>query len=104
MVMNYLDELGAAIQREVDPAELPSDNTASLFRLYAVLLLAKGEGVTVEDVHNAWSAWMSEHDPAHRSLKPFSELSPDVQQADQPYTEAIRAVARAYRGQLPLAN
>lgn len=92
--MNYLDELGSAIQQEVDPTDLPSEDTASLFRLYAVLLLAKDEKVTVRDVHNVWSAWMSDRDPTHQSIKPFEELSSDVQQQDQPYADAIRAVAR----------
>lgn len=37
---------------------LPDEDTSSLFRIYAVSLLAKGEEVTREDVHNAWIAWM----------------------------------------------
>jgi hypothetical protein len=38
---------------------------------------------------------MSGIDPNHRSLRPMSELSPEVQAADQPYLDAIRTVARA---------
>lgn len=93
--MNYLDKLGEAIQKEVDPSKLPSEDTATLFRLYAVLLMAKGVSVTLEDVHNAWAAWMIDRDPKHESIKPFEELTADVQQQDQPYVDAIHRVARA---------
>lgn len=93
MVVNYLDRIADAIRWEVSPDKLPDENTIPLFRLYAVLALAKGVDVTLEDVHNAWSAWMLEHDPDHESIKPFSELGPEVQQEDAPYAKAIWAVA-----------
>ncbi len=96
--MTYLDELAIAIQHEVDPTKLPNEDTAPLFRLYAVLLLAKGVEVTVEDVHNAWSAWMIDKDPLHQSIRPFADLSPDVQREDQPYVDAIRSVANRRSG------
>ena len=38
---------------------------------------------------------MGGQDPQHQSLKRFGELTPDVQAADEPYLDAIRAVARA---------
>jgi hypothetical protein len=91
--MTYLDELADAIRREVDPAALPDGDTASLFRLYAVLLLAKGVAVTAEDVHNAWAAWMSGRDPAHQAIKPYRQLPDDIRRSDQPFLEAIRRVA-----------
>lgn len=93
--MSYVDDLAEAIARRVPSNVMPGGDTASLFRLYAVLALAKGDGVTLEDVHDAWAAWMSGQDPQHPSLKRFGELPPDVQAADQPYVDAIQAVARA---------
>lgn len=36
--------------------------------------MAKGERVVLEDVHDAWAAWMSEQDQKHQSLKPLCEL------------------------------
>ena len=48
----------------------------------------------LEDVHDAWAAWMSEQNPKHQSLKPLGELPAEIQRADQPYLDAIRAVAR----------
>jgi hypothetical protein len=91
---SYIDELALVICGRVPPGKLPDEDTINLFRTYAVLLLAKGEAVTLEDVHNAWSAWMAARDPRHDSLVPFSSLSPDVAEADRPFLEAIRSVAK----------
>ena len=96
--MSYVDEVAAAIRGVLLPDLIPSGDTSMLFRVYAVLALAKGEGVVLEDVHDAWAAWMSGHDPDHRSLIPFAELPAEVQRADQPYLDAIRAVAREHDG------
>jgi hypothetical protein len=91
--MTYLDELAAEIRRQVPEDALPGDDTGTLFRIYALLALAKGTAVTAEDVHNAWAVWMNELDPDHRSIKPFRELDEDTQASDEPFVKAIRAVA-----------
>lgn len=98
MDLNYLDELGARIRGRVPKSDLPDDETSDLFRIYAVLLLAKGQDVTAEDVHNAWVAWMARRDPDHESLCPFEELSNEVAADDEPYLNAIRLVARSLHG------
>jgi hypothetical protein len=92
--LTYVDEIAEEIQRAVPARLVPDGDTAGLFRLYALLALAKGAGVELEDVHYAWSAWMSAQDPDHRSLKPLGELRPEVRDADRPFLEAIRRVAR----------
>jgi len=89
--MSYLTELADAIREEIDPSVLPTSESASLFRIYAVLALAKGSAVTAEDVHNAWVAWMSDRDPDHPSIRPFDQLPSDVQTQDEPFVDAIRA-------------
>lgn len=94
VTLNYLDLLAAEIQRIADPESKPVADDLSLYRQYAVLLLAKGTEVTAEDVHNAWAAWASDHDPNNRNLLPFKELSLNFQRMDEPYAEAIRAIAR----------
>jgi hypothetical protein len=91
--MTYLDQLAAEIQRRISPDHLPQENTGTLFRLYALLALAKGTAVTAADVHNAWAAWMQERDPAHPSIKPFEQLDAKTQASDEPFAQAIRAVA-----------
>lgn len=96
--MNYLDLLGAEIQRAADPDATPPDDDLPLYRLYAVLLLAKGEGVAFEDVHNAWAAWASDHQPDNRHLIPFKELSLSEQRKDEPYVKAIKQVAKKHSG------
>ncbi len=95
--MNYLDKIAAEIQRTADPDALPPDEDLPLYRLYAVLLLAKGQDVTLEDVHNAWAAWATEHQPESWSLKPFKELSLSVQRKDQKFVDAIHQVAERMR-------
>lgn len=77
---------------------MPSGDTAELFRIYAVLLLARGQEVSPADVHNAWVAWMSGLDKSHEALVPYTDLAADVAAQDRPYVEAIRAVARAMPG------
>lgn len=95
--MNYIDSVAQEISKVVEgPVDyaIPSNWNFPLYRIYAVLLLAKGEGVTAEDVHNAWAAWTSEDRPEHHSLVPFSQLTEEVQHLDDPYVEAIHKVAQ----------
>jgi hypothetical protein len=94
--VNYIDALAAEIRHQVPARLVPDGDTDALFRLYAVLLRVKGEGVSIEDVHDAWSAWMSATDADHPALRPYRELSPATRASDVPYVEAIRAVARAH--------
>lgn len=98
--MTYLEAIATAIHDAVPSDALPDEDTTSLFLMYAVLLLAKGEDVSREDVHNAWVAWTISKGEGHESLVPFSELSPDTQSEDSPFVVAIRTVARTM-GQNP---
>ena len=91
--MSYLDELAAQIEREVPAELLPAHDTKLLFRLYALLLLAKGTAVTAPDVHNAWAIWMQETDPGHHAIRPYEELDPGAQASDEPFVAAIKLVA-----------
>jgi hypothetical protein len=92
--LNYIDALADAIREQVPPDLVPDGDTTVLFRIYALLALVRGDGVQCEDVHDAWSAWISASDPGHPSVVAYADLTPDVQAADAPYAEAIRAVAR----------
>ena len=91
--MNYLDDIASRIRAAVSPSDLPDDDTRDLFRLYALLMLAKGTGVDAADVHNAWVAWMAGREPTHQALLPFDALPAEVAAQDAPYVEAIRLVA-----------
>jgi hypothetical protein len=91
---NYLEELAASIRALVPRQDLPDEDTHELFRIYAVLALAKGEAVSAADVHNAWVAWMLARNPNHESLVPYSGLPADTADADQPFVDAIRTVSK----------
>ncbi len=92
--MSYLEELADEIRSAVPRDVLPSEDTKDLFVLYAVLLLAKGEKVSGEDVHNAWVAWKITRGEHRDSMVPFAELPLDTQAEDAPFVVAIRQIAR----------
>ncbi len=92
--MTYLDAIAEEIRNAVAKNALPEDDASGLFLIYAVLLLAKGEAVTREDVHNAWVAWMVGKGAEHESLVPFAELPAETQDEDSPFMIAVRTVAR----------
>lgn len=89
----YLDQLAESIRRHIPEDRFPPGDSDVLFRLYAVLLRAKGPDVTESDVHDAWSAWMAARDGSHESLVPYSELTEDVQAQDRLFVAAIRAAS-----------
>ena len=90
---SYLEELAAEIQAEVDPRLVPRGDTTWLWRIYAVLVRAKGLDVNASDVHDAWTAWALTAKPAHDALVPFTALDAAAQTKDQPYVAALRRVA-----------
>ncbi len=95
--MTYLGALAARIRLAVPGDALPDGDTSGLFLIYAALLLAKGEEVTREDVHNAWVAWMTDKGQQHESMVPFADLPRETQAEDSPFVVAIRTVARALK-------
>lgn len=95
--MNYIDEIADQIAGELH--DLPiSDEWRPLYRLYALLCLAKGDETSLADVHDAWTVFTLEHQPDHKSLIPFDDLTPEVQARDQPYKDAIQIVAEIRKG------
>lgn len=93
--MTYLDTLAEEIRGAVAPEAVPEEDTSSLFRIYAVLLLAKGQAVTREDVHNAWVAWMLDRGESHESIVPFAMLPAETKDEDSPFVVAIRTIAQS---------
>jgi hypothetical protein len=84
---NYIDRIASQVE-----ALLP-DCPKELLRIYALLILVKGTFVTAQDVHDAWSVWTAAVRPDHRSLVPFDELTPQVQELDEPPRRAIAQLA-----------
>lgn len=90
--MNYLTNIMTRLGDVVTAAggSLPDDRMAAV---YALLVLTTGQATTLENVHDAWSAWRIETKPDHRSLVWFAELDYDTQAYDFLYRDAIRQVA-----------
>lgn len=91
----YLDPIADAIKSFVPPDRMPDEEASDLFRLYAVLLLAKGTSVTQSDIHDAWSAWMTLRDENHKSLVPYEYLDTATQVEDAVFVEAVRKAAKS---------
>ena len=94
---NYIDAVAADIFTRAHGGGVATGGPTGdipLYRIYAVLALTKGKETTASDVHDAWCAWMLAVHPDHQSLKPFGELTMEVQRMDDLYVDAIHAVAR----------
>ena len=92
----YIDRVVDMVEKETG---LKSKQT---IRYYALLVLVKGEDITLSDVHDGWSMVMNykESNPPycyghdHKSIVPFDELSKETQDRDIKYVEALRKIAR----------
>jgi hypothetical protein len=65
----------------------------TLLNLYALLVMTKGVKTSLKDVHDAWALWRNITNPDHRSLIPFDQLNPAVQELDREYMNAIHVAA-----------
>jgi len=102
--MNYIEHAAAVVESCI-PVELrPTSRAVELYRLYALLMLTKQDDVTLGDIHDAWSTWMTAVDSSHKSLRPFDSLSESVQRQDGPFLHAVRAAARIWMTELAEDN
>ena len=92
--MNYFEEIKERLRAELEWGKFRYE---ALLDLYTTLVFVTGEKTTLENVHDAWSAWQNKTEPKHRSLIPFAELTKEVQELDRPYAEAIIKVAKALK-------
>lgn len=91
--MNYIEIIVGKLKDRIGENALPADQPDELLRGYAVLCLTLGQKCSLQDVHDAWSAWMTGIDPEHESIVPFDRLATDVQREDGPYLAAILEVS-----------
>lgn len=91
--MNYVEEIADAIRAEVPDHLLPPGDTRLLFLLYALLARSKGQNVAPEDVHDAWTVWMTARGEEHEALVAYTSLDPETRAEDDPFVAAIRKVA-----------
>jgi len=85
MESNYV-QLATAVLRK----ELGSGLDSDLERLYVLLVFTRGEQTTLRDVHDAWAIWRTQTNPQHKSCICFEDLTPEVQELDRKYMQAIR--------------
>jgi ketosteroid isomerase-like protein len=90
---NYLIEVAASIREAVGESAVAAGDADALFRIYAVLALAKGAATAPEDVHNAWVAWVSATNPDHESARPYFELDEATRKQDDVFLRAVHDVA-----------
>lgn len=86
--MNYVQKA-----EELLKERMPAIDSA-LLPLYTLLVFTQGENVTREHVHDAWACWRNQTNPDHKSLIPFDQLTPEIQDLDQRYTDFIAEVAQ----------
>ena len=80
--MNYIQKIKEELQKYINVED-------DLLDLYTLLVLIKGKETTWKDVHDAWAVWKNKTIPDHKSLIPFEQLTPEIQQLDDEYTKAI---------------
>jgi len=87
MEENYIVQLREKLYQLAKKRGLKMD--LQLLDFYILIALLVGKEATNENVHDAWALWQNDKDPVHYSLKPFKELSKDVQLLDTPYRDLI---------------
>jgi hypothetical protein len=85
--MNYIQKARSILAEKIDVEE-------DLLDVYTLLVFTTGSDTELVDVHEAWAIWKNKTDPSHKSLVPFSELTPEVRELDRKYVEAIQETAR----------
>jgi hypothetical protein len=73
----------------------------SLLQLYTLLVLTKGENITLEDVHDAWATSMNFrpvtpncYGHEHKSIVPFNQLSEETQNKDVKFVKKLQKIAK----------
>ena len=88
---NYAQNVEDLMEKELYMRGTPYEG---LLPMYSLLVFVVGEDCTNENIHDAWSLWQKVTQPNHRSLKPFEELTKEVQDLDEPYRQAVIKVAK----------
>ncbi len=93
MAVSYLDRIAETIRVGLLEDALPNGDTQLLFRIYALLALAKGQDTNGADVHHGWVVWMLSRGEEHPAMIPYSALPASKRAEDEPFAEAIRRTA-----------
>ena len=85
--MNYIQQTKNLLSTKINVEN-------ELLDLYVLLVFTTGKNTTWENVHDAWSVWRTNTFAEHKSIIRFSELTPEIQEMDKEYTDAIIETAR----------
>lgn len=91
--MNYIQKVQDELEKRLKMRGTPYEG---LLETYCLLVLTVGNSCTQEHIHDAWSVWQNKTQPDHHSLKPFNELTKEVQELDEPYRLAVVEVASLF--------
>jgi len=77
-----------------------SDIFVPFYTQLVLTALSLNVDITAEMVHDAWAVARYNKDDAdiHKSMIPFSSLSKEVQDLDNPYVEKLNEVLNYFRG------
>lgn len=89
---NYIQNIQNLLEEEL---KMKGTLYEGLLETYGLLVCIVGENCTNEHIHDAWSIWQNKTQPEHRSLKPFNELTKEVQDLDEPYRQAVIKVVKS---------
>ncbi len=95
--MNYVENVRHLLDGELQMSGTPYEG---LLDLYGLLVITVGTNCTNEHIHDAWSFWQNRTQHDHRSLKPFIELTKEVQDLDEKYRQAVMKVAQSIRSEV----
>lgn len=93
--ITYIDTVANKIATEANI------KNRSLLQLYTLLVLTKGENITLEDVHDAWATSMNFrpvtpncYGHEHKSIVPFDQLSEETQNKDVKFVKKLQKIAK----------
>jgi len=93
--MNYIKTVYDLLEEEL---KMKGTSYEDLVEVYGLLVLTVGENCTNEHIHDAWSIWQNKTKSNHHSLKPFNELTKEVQDLDEKYRLVVVKVAKILKG------
>lgn len=88
--MNYVQKVRDLLEEEL---KMKGTDYEDLLDFYGLLVMTVGKDCTQEHIHDAWSFWQNRTMPEHKSLKPFNELTKEVQDLDEKYRLAVVKVS-----------
>ncbi len=90
--MNYIQQIQSELSKHMRVSK-------RLLSYYSLLVITLGEDTTLADVHDAWAIDKNINMPEHRSIILFEKLTPEVQELDRNYMEAIHKTAKILKDQ-----